>query len=289
MASNNCSMNSVENCSDTIVSVREGGKLNEINSHECQNLIFNSSHHMGYENESPKNHSDFSEVSIKNSSKRSNESQEKRVGKRPRTNYKDPENSAKLNAALSMLINQDGEGQIIKDIKSVAKIFGVPYNTLRDNFLRLNFISIPITFSYNIFVTYHKNHSRATTGQVNKLKKDVKQKIPKNAMTSISKEMVYVPLAQYPLSFQHLQSACNPFPSKPIQHLQGLQIQCNQQLAPTYFLCKAPDNMDGTFLQFHPHTGLFIPRHQSSSSVPNIHPALLTGENSVRHSYHGGN
>mmetsp|Transcript_28473 Transcript_28473/g.39161 ORF Transcript_28473/g.39161 Transcript_28473/m.39161 type:complete len:266 (+) Transcript_28473:37-834(+) len=265
MASNNCSMNSVENCSDTIVSVREGGKLNEINSHECQNLIFNSSHHMGYENESPKNHSDFSEDSIKNSSKRSNESQEKRVGKRPRTNYKDPENSAKLNAALSMLINQDGEGQIIKDIKSVAKIFGVPYNTLRDNFLR------------------------ATTGQVNKLKKDVKQKIPKNAMTSISKEMVYVPLAQYPLSFQHLQSACNPFPSKPIQHLQGLQIQCNQQLAPTYFLCKAPDNMDGTFLQFHPHTGLFIPRHQSSSSVPNIHPALLTGENSVRHSYHGSN
>jgi len=56
--------------------------------------------------------------------------------KRARTNYKDPENSAKLHAALSMLINQDGEGQIVKDIKSVAKIFGVPYNTLRDNFLR---------------------------------------------------------------------------------------------------------------------------------------------------------
>lgn len=63
--------------------------------------------------------------------------QEKKSGKRARTNYKDPENSAKLNAALSMLINQDGEGQIMKDIKSVAKIFGVPYNTLRDNFLRL--------------------------------------------------------------------------------------------------------------------------------------------------------
>ena len=67
---------------------------------------------------------------------RSYDGLEKKCGKRARTNYKDPENSAKLNAALSMLINQDGEGQIMKDIKSVAKIFGVPYNTLRDNFLR---------------------------------------------------------------------------------------------------------------------------------------------------------
>lgn len=134
MASNNSSSIAAENCSDTIVSIREDGKLNEIDSLECQSLNINSSH-VGFENELPKNKSDNSE----SMSKRSNESQEKISGKtkRPRTNYKDPENSAKLNAALSMLINQDGEGQIIKDIKSVAKLFGVPYNTLRDNFLRL--------------------------------------------------------------------------------------------------------------------------------------------------------
>ena len=64
------------------------------------------------------------------------EESEKSTGKRPRTNYKDPENSAKLSAALSMLINRDGDAQIMKDIKSVAQLFGVPYNTLRDNYIR---------------------------------------------------------------------------------------------------------------------------------------------------------
>jgi hypothetical protein len=55
--------------------------------------------------------------------------------KRRRTNYKDPENANKLNAALSSLINQsDGEGQ--KDLKTVAKMYNLPYNTLRDNFLK---------------------------------------------------------------------------------------------------------------------------------------------------------
>lgn len=55
--------------------------------------------------------------------------------KRRRTNYKDPEHANKLNAALSSLINQtDGEGQ--KDLKTVAKMYNLPYNTLRDNFLK---------------------------------------------------------------------------------------------------------------------------------------------------------
>jgi hypothetical protein len=74
--------------------------------------------------------------SLNNTDSSYDDGQDNKRRKRARTNYKDPENSAKLNAALSMLINQDGEGQIVKDIKSVAKIFGVPYNTLRDNFLR---------------------------------------------------------------------------------------------------------------------------------------------------------
>jgi len=123
------SITSVEKCSDTTISIREVGKLNHnnnLNSHEEMPNV------MEIERESTKNSSDSTE----GSNKRTIESQEKKIGKRPRTNYKDPENSAKLNAALSMLINQDGEGQIIKDIKSVAKLFGVPYNTLRDNFLR---------------------------------------------------------------------------------------------------------------------------------------------------------
>jgi len=123
------SITSVEKCSDTTISIREVGKLNHINNLNSHEEMPNV---MEIERESTKNSSDSTE----GSNKRTIESQEKKIGKRPRTNYKDPENSAKLNAALSMLINQDGEGQIIKDIKSVAKLFGVPYNTLRDNFLR---------------------------------------------------------------------------------------------------------------------------------------------------------
>lgn len=81
----------------------------------------------------------------------SDQQREKKVGKRPRTNYKDPENSAKLNAALSMLINQEGDAQVMKDIKSVAKIFAVPYNTLRDNFLR--FCALISNITRTIFTT----------------------------------------------------------------------------------------------------------------------------------------
>lgn len=57
--------------------------------------------------------------------------------KRRRTNYKDAENSARLAAGLNMLISpygDDGSGQ--KDLKTVSKLFGVPYNTLRDNYLK---------------------------------------------------------------------------------------------------------------------------------------------------------
>lgn len=54
--------------------------------------------------------------------------------KRRRTNYKDPEHAGQLNAALNALINQDGDGQ--KDLKTVSKMFNLPYNTLRDNYLK---------------------------------------------------------------------------------------------------------------------------------------------------------
>jgi hypothetical protein len=54
-------------------------------------------------------------------------------GKKRRTNYRKPENAAKLNAAVNALIMQrQGHG----DIRAVSKIFDIPYNTLRDNYLR---------------------------------------------------------------------------------------------------------------------------------------------------------
>jgi hypothetical protein len=55
--------------------------------------------------------------------------------KRKRTNYRDPENAAKLTTALGMLIQNQQDGRPL-EIKSVAKLFAVPYNTLRDNFLK---------------------------------------------------------------------------------------------------------------------------------------------------------
>lgn len=63
-----------------------------------------------------------------------NEDDEK--GKKRRTNYRRPENAAKLNAAVNALIMQKQDPNAPKDIRSVSKIFNIPYNTLRDNYLR---------------------------------------------------------------------------------------------------------------------------------------------------------
>jgi hypothetical protein len=57
-------------------------------------------------------------------------------GKKRRTNYRRPENAAKLNAAVNALIMQKQDPNAPKDIRSVSKIFNIPYNTLRDNYLR---------------------------------------------------------------------------------------------------------------------------------------------------------
>ena len=58
------------------------------------------------------------------------------ANKKRRTNYKNPENSAKLNAAINMLINQVEDSSGHKDLKSISKMFNIPYNTLRDNYLK---------------------------------------------------------------------------------------------------------------------------------------------------------
>ena len=46
----------------------------------------------------------------------------------------DPNNAIKLENAVKVMIDQNIEGA--KDLKSVSKMFDVPYNTLRDNYLR---------------------------------------------------------------------------------------------------------------------------------------------------------
>lgn len=55
--------------------------------------------------------------------------------RRRRTNYRDPENAAKLTTALGILIKQKEENKP-QDLKSIASHFGLPYNTLRDNYLK---------------------------------------------------------------------------------------------------------------------------------------------------------
>lgn len=55
--------------------------------------------------------------------------------RRRRTNYRDPENAAKLTTALGILIKQKEENKP-QDLKSIATHFGLPYNTLRDNYLK---------------------------------------------------------------------------------------------------------------------------------------------------------
>ena len=57
--------------------------------------------------------------------------------KKCRTNYRVPENAAKLNAAIDALIEQMHDSkEYPKDMKAAAKVFQIPYNTLRDNFIR---------------------------------------------------------------------------------------------------------------------------------------------------------
>lgn len=54
-------------------------------------------------------------------------------GKKRRTNYRKPEHAAKLHAAVNALIMQkQGHG----DIRAISKLFNIPYNTLRDHYLR---------------------------------------------------------------------------------------------------------------------------------------------------------
>ena len=61
--------------------------------------------------------------------------------KRPKTNFRDPSRLANIKAAIEYLLKQDNAGvkkgsRRTKNLKEVSRQFNIPYNTLRDNFLR---------------------------------------------------------------------------------------------------------------------------------------------------------
>ena len=62
--------------------------------------------------------------------------------KKPRTNYRDPNRLANIKAAIDCLLQQGSpDGDIkVRNLKEVSREFNIPYNTLRDNFLRYSFV-----------------------------------------------------------------------------------------------------------------------------------------------------
>ena len=63
------------------------------------------------------------------------DSADEQSNKRRRINYRDPANAARLATALGILIRQKNENKV-QDVKLIAAHFGLPYNTLRDNYLK---------------------------------------------------------------------------------------------------------------------------------------------------------
>lgn len=63
------------------------------------------------------------------------------ANKKQRTNYRDPARLANIKAAIDFLLQQENaEDEMTtrrnKNLKEVSRQFKIPYNTLRDNFLR---------------------------------------------------------------------------------------------------------------------------------------------------------
>jgi len=63
------------------------------------------------------------------------EDEDDRRKKRKRTNYKDPERLAILTEAVNVLVGRLNS-DLPLDMRSVSKQFNIPYNTLRDNYLK---------------------------------------------------------------------------------------------------------------------------------------------------------
>eukprot|EP00981_Chlorochromonas_danica_P001191 scaffold262_cov164-Ochromonas_danica.AAC.15 len=97
---------------------------------------------MGLENHHHHHHSDTSfplNTTFTNQHQHPNNRENtnvKKVEKKRRTNYRRPENATKLNAAVNALVMNQNAPFGPKDIRSISKLYGIPYNTLRDNYLR---------------------------------------------------------------------------------------------------------------------------------------------------------
>lgn len=82
----------------------------------------------------------------------------KKVEKKRRTNYRRPENATKLNAAVNALVMNQNAPFGPKDIRSISKLYGIPYNTLRDNYLRLDSLLCPLLSLIVFVLSIIQNH-----------------------------------------------------------------------------------------------------------------------------------
>jgi hypothetical protein len=69
---------------------------------------------------------------------------------RVRINYNDPENREKLTNAVNSLLENRDSGHSM-DMRQTASHFGVPYNTLRDNYIKY-VKTIPCDFGLNFLL-----------------------------------------------------------------------------------------------------------------------------------------
>jgi hypothetical protein len=81
------------------------------------------------------NHQIVAEQTVYSTEEGSDLDDEEKRKKRKRTNYKDPERLAILTEAVNVLVDRLNSDQPL-DMRSVSKRFNIPYNTLRDNYLK---------------------------------------------------------------------------------------------------------------------------------------------------------
>lgn len=81
------------------------------------------------------------DVEEDNSNANDNDDNDESSSKKQRTNYRDPTRLANIKSAIEFLLQQENaQGETSnrknKNLKEVSRQFKIPYNTLRDNFLR---------------------------------------------------------------------------------------------------------------------------------------------------------
>jgi len=92
------------------------------------------------------NHQVVAEQTVYSTEEGSDLDDEEKRKKRKRTNYKDPERLAILTEAVNVLVDRLNSDQPL-DMRSVSKRFNIPYNTLRDNYLKTTTGSVKLNKS----------------------------------------------------------------------------------------------------------------------------------------------